>query len=139
MKKSLILLSALALASLYGCGDDGVSANAESSSSAGSSSSTGSTISVYSCDMVTKMEMMGVSVNSHTCGEAAASDVTDADKAQCASMPAFGMTATQGEGCPSGAVLSCSGTKDGKSYTQYYYDDTYKGMTCEQAAAEDEE
>lgn len=136
MKKSLLLPFALALASLYGCDNDGVSSNTESSSSAGSSSSSSST---YSCDMVTQMDTMGVSMNSHTCGEAAASDVTDAEKDQCASIPAFGLTATPGEGCPSGSVLSCPGTKDGKSYTQYYYDDTYKGMTCGQAAAADEE
>lgn len=119
MNKILALISVFGLAFLVGCGDDD-----------SSSSSSGGT---YSCNM--EMSFMGSS--SHTCTEMAASSVTDAMKASCASLPDLGVTATLGTACPSGSVISCETTLEGIASTNYYYDEAYKGMSCDSILAQE--
>jgi hypothetical protein len=90
----------------------------------------------FSCDMKVSTEIMGEPYNTHTCGEAAASDVTDEERSQCKSNETYGVTAVAGSACPAGFVKTCPGTRNGKSITHYYYDAAHAEMSCEELTAE---
>lgn len=121
MKKIALALATLGMAAMFtACGDD-------SSSSGGK---------VISCDVKTEMEFLGIKMSTHTCGEAVSTSANVADLNEgCVSVEEFGVTATKGDGCPSGEVKKC----EGDGVTSYFYDDDAKGMDCEKLMANDDE
>ena len=105
MKKIILALAACGMAAMFtACGDD-------SSSEAPK---------VVSCNIQT--QFLGMKMG--TCVEAPAGSV---DPSECEADGEEGVTATLGNGCPSGSVLKClqNGT------TMYMYGEIFKGMTCD--------
>ena len=119
--KKFVFISMIAAAALFtACGDD-------------ESSTGGSSSSIYSCDINLDMGALGTT---HICAEA--SDQAKTNEA-CASvnelMKQMGVTVDAGKtgsGCPNGSTKTCSGEKDGVSFTAYFYDAEEAGQDCEE-------
>lgn len=127
MNKVLGAIALAAVVSFTGCGDE------ESSTAAGNPD-------IYSCDMVTSGEFLGMEINSHVCFEIATADKTDDTQCQGGEEMGITITATEANGCPAGATISCEEeSEDGVTGTTYYYGEEYNDMTCEQIAEENAE
>ena len=122
--------------SIEGCQNDVYATNTsnEPNTDTGNNSSNASSNKLASCYMVMESGI----ITTHTCIEA---DISLADSVQmmCEAYTQVVAKAELGNGCPAGAVKTCTDKDENEEAKIYFYDALFANMTCEELLEDDED